>query len=313
MKKFCLLSMLFLLIALFEVGKYFFDFTLFYPALVFQIIGFGLFTFTIFKSTKSIRLFSIFCFLINFILLMQNFVILTENKNTTNEFSYVVHGGGAMDGQAYLNCQEGFNYYVQNGYNYIELDFLYTSDNEIICSHFLENVDGYDFYNRPSLEQFSTGLIQNKYHGITMEFLMQELKNNPQIYIIFDTKEANTEALLEDLTILLTQNEIDFNRFIIQVYSPENYNSIKQNDDIKFERFWYTNYKLHLKSFEVLKYFEDCADVECYVLYINDWWVFTEFDFNTSKSIAVHTIHNRGFCDFITSKNVDYVFIDWPI
>ena len=202
---------------------------------------------------------------------------------------------------------------MQNNYKYIELDFLYTSDNEIVCSHYFEGLKNFDKNNRSSLFQFENSLIYNKYTGITANWLIEQLKIYDDITIIFDTKEKDSILILEELSNMLAKNDIDFNSFIIQIYSEQNYNDIKANTNIKFARFWYTNYKSNYKSIDVLKIFEDKADVEAYVLYFLNWWTFTEFDFNTTKSIAVHTIHDKDFCNFITKRNVDFVYIDWPI
>ncbi len=313
MKKFLILLSFTLIMFICEVGKYFFNYNFFYFALVLQIMGMLLAIWVFSSKKKYNKILSIFSFALCFILSLQNFVILTENKNETGHFEYVVHAGGGLDGKSYLNSQEGFTYYAQSGYKYIELDFLYTSDGEIVGSHYFEFLEGFNFDNPPSLEQFSSTLLHNTYHGITLPWLIQNLKIYEDITIIFDTKEDDCIKMLQTLSGLMQQNDIDLDRFIIQVYSKENYEQIKEDDNIKFTRFWYTNYKKHYTSPQVLEYFEDKSDIECYVLHYTDWWIFTQFDFNTSKPIAVHSIHDKGFSNFITSRNVDFVYIDHPL
>lgn len=313
MKKFFITLLIFLLIILCEVGKYFINYKFFYFALVFELFLLFICILSFLGTKKILKFFSTLIAIFSFVFLLQNLIVLTENKNTTNNFNYVIHAGGGLDGKAYLNSKEGFTYYVQNDYKYIELDFLYTSDNEIVCSHYFEGLKNFDENNRPSLLQFENSLIYDKYSGITAMWLIEQLKTYNDITIIFDTKEKNSILILEELSNMLAKNNIDYNNFIIQIYSEQNYNEIKTNTNIKFTRFWYTNYKSNLNSFEVIDAFEEKADIEAYVLYINDWWTFTEFDFNTTKSIAVHTIHDKDFCNFITKRNVDFVYIDWPI
>lgn len=313
MKKFFITLLIFLLIILCEVGKYFINYKFFYFALVFELFSLFICIWSFLDTKKILKFFSTLIAIFSFVFLLQNLIVLTENKNKTNNFEYVIHAGGGLDGKAYLNSKEGFTYYVQNDYKYIELDFLYTSDNEIVCSHYFEGLKNFDKNNKPSLLQFENSLIYDKYNGITAIWLIEQLKIYDDITIIFDTKEKDSILILEELSNMLAKNDIDFNSFIIQIYSEQNYNEIKANTNIKFARFWYTNYKSNYKSIDVLKIFEDKADVEAYVLYINDWWTFTELDFNTTKSIAVHTIHDKDFCNFITKRNVDFVYIDWPI
>ena len=313
MKKFFITLLIFLLIILCEVGKYYINYKFFYFALVFELFSLFICIWSFLDTKKILKFFSTLIAIFSFVFLLQNLIVLTENKNTTNNFEYVIHAGGGLDGKAYLNSKEGFTYYVQNDYKYIELDFLYTSDNEIVCSHYFEGLKNFDKNNKPSLFQFENSLIYNKYTGITANWLIEQLKIYDDITIIFDTKEKDSILILEELSNMLAKNDIDFNSFIIQIYSEQNYNEIKANTNIKFARFWYTNYKSNYKSIDVLKIFEDKADVEAYVLHFLNWWTFTELDFNTTKSIAVHTIHDKDFCNFITKRNVDFVYIDWPI
>ena len=170
MKKFLVLLFFILFMAICEVGKYFFNYQFFYVALTFQVLGMILAVW-IFASKKTYnKILSVFSFILCLTLSLQNFVILTEHKNGSGNYEYIVHGAGGLDGNSYLNSQEGFIYYVQNGYKYIELDFLYTSDGQIVCSHFFEHSDELNFYSRPTFEQFSSTLLEGKYHGITSKY-----------------------------------------------------------------------------------------------------------------------------------------------
>ena len=71
-----------------------------------------------------------------------------------------------------------------------------TKDNEIICSHQLEYVTGFSLNNRPTLLEFENTMLLNKYHGITFNWLIENLRDNPDLKIIVDSKEANYVNLI---------------------------------------------------------------------------------------------------------------------
>ena len=54
----------------------------------------------------------------------------TQNTppNEKKEVIAILHAGGELDGNTYLNCQEAFYEYYEQGYRYFEYDFKLSSD-----------------------------------------------------------------------------------------------------------------------------------------------------------------------------------------
>lgn len=230
--------------------------------------------------------------------------------NFNNSFKFVLHAGGGDNGYNYLNSKEIFTDYANKGIEYIELDFLYTSDNYIIASHNFEHYDEFNFDNRPSLEEFEENLIFGRYSGITYDWLIEELRLYPDIKIVFDTKEKYPFKLLTDMVDIAKEKNFDiFSRFIVQVYSIENYYDVTNNFD--FDRIWFTNYKVLYSPLEIINYFGDKEDVDVIVLHYFLWWQLSLTNFDLKKDIAVHTVNDPKFIKYLSYNNVDYIYVDY--
>lgn len=212
---------------------------------------------------------------------------------------------------SYLNSKELFLENVKNGETYIEVDFLFTSDKHIVCSHYFEFFDSYSFQHRPSLEVFENQLLAGKYHGMTYDWLLEQLQIYPNVRIIFDTKEKNSIALLEEMTYLAQQKNIDISsRFIIQVYSEKNYYTIKANSSLYFQIFWYTNYKSMYNYARLKQFVESKNDIESVVFHYADWWAYWQSGYTINKKIAVHTIQYASSVRFLSKRGVNFIFAD---
>ena len=309
MKKFyfCFGSLVAILIL--EIIKYFSNYIVFYCffsiQLLFLLVVCGL---LFSKIQKKIYLTIAFCFSLIF-LATPIICGLAKTSPITSSFSYVIHAGGSMDNKTYLNSQEGFINSIEKDQKYIELDFLYTLDKQTICSHFFEYISGFGMKNRPTLQDFQNCKILNKYNGITFDWLIDQLKCYQDVTIIFDTKEEDSFALLKDMMDYSLKKNFDIStRFIIQVYSLENYLKISEN--LNFKRFWFTNYKSCYSPLKIKSIFSKFKNIETIVLHYSDWWVLYQTGINLGKKIAVHTLPNQLYSDFPKKRSVDYIFID---
>lgn len=229
----------------------------------------------------------------------------TDYKNT----EFVIHAGGSLENKFYLNCVEGVQQYIEQNCKLIELDFIFTSDNEIICSHIFECYQDYSLKNRPSLEQALNTPIFGKYSTLTFSKLIQILKENPDVKIVFDTKEENYIDLVSRM--FEESENANFNlkrQMIIQVYSYENYLEMLE---FNFDEYWFTNYKAKYTPNQIKKYFSSCEKVTTIVLYEYYWKVFRSVIFSTNKKIAVHTVNDKALINFMQNRGVDYIYCDY--
>lgn len=240
-----------------------------------------------------------------FIIPSSLFIFKIDYKN----INFVIHGGGSLDSKGYLNSIESVEYYINNNCNLIELDFVFTKDDEIICSHYLEYYENYSIENRPTLEEAKNAKIDNLYSTLDFGLLIEILKQNPSVKIVFDTKESDCKKLISKM-LEISYNE-NFNlkeRMIIQVYSYDNYLEMNEFD---FEEYWFTNYKVNYNSNKIKKYFSKCENVTTIVLFKNEWKYFKFLNFKTNKKIAVHTVNEKNFIKFLQNHGVDYIYCDY--
>ena len=219
--------------------------------------------------------------------------------------------GGGVENKTYLNSEEPFIYYAEKGFEYIELDFLLTLDNQVICSHELENVgQGFSLNHRPTLEEFKNCKVAGEFAGITFEWLIEKLNRYPNVKIIFDSKEKDIFLLLDIMVDMAKESNFDiFSRFIIQFYSVDDYFKLKENYD--FNTYWFTNYKAQYSIIQIKSYFEDKQDIETIVLNYNVWQAFDKLLVSVDKKIAVHTINEVKTIRNLANHGVDYIFTDY--
>lgn len=309
MKKFYIILSLIIILVSLEIIKYFVNYVTFYILFSLQVVAIVVCIVLLCKNPKHKSILST-SFILSLIFLITPIIVsVAKTVASPNSFNYVIHAGGGIDGTAYLNSQEVFLQNAQNGQEYIEVDFLYTSDNEIVASHLFEHNTGYSINNRPTLDEFNSFKLDGQYTGMTYEWLLEQLELFPNVTIIFDTKESDSIAILQEMVQIANDNDFDiYHRFIIQVYSLENYLEVKSY--FNFERYWYTNYKTQYSPMQIKNIFADYDDVDTIVLWTFDWWVVNQIGIDLGKNIAVHTVHTNLAVNFLATHGVDYIYVD---
>lgn len=252
---------------------------------------------------KILKYFSA-CVCAVFIVFSSILLFKIEPKQT----EFVIHAGGSMENIKYLNCKEGLEKSIDEGNNLIEFDFLFTSDKEIICTHLLEYYEGFSMKNRPTLQQALDTKLAERYTTLTFRQVIETLKIHTNVKIVFDTKESVYTELLNRM--LEISNEMDFNlksRMIIQVYSYENY---LEMNELNFDEYWFTNYKANYLPEKINECFNKCENVTTIVLYERIWKIYRGVDFNPNKKIAVHTVNDKKYINFLKNRGVDYIYCD---
>lgn len=149
-------------------------------------------------------------------------------------FKRIAHAGWIYNWDIYTNSIDA----LENNkkyFNYFELDFSWTSDNNIVCIHDWEWAFVKNFWVNlnwliPDYSTFNKYVQNNiKYKNCTLDSLTKWLDNNKYTYIITDIKSKNIEAL--KYIVEKYPNYID--RFIPQIYDPINYDLVK--------KMWYKN------------------------------------------------------------------------
>lgn len=162
----------------------------------------------------------------------------------------IYHAGGAVDGGSYTNAVEAVENTLREGNRFIELDFRYTSDHQLICIHdwkdaFLEDKE-------LTLEEFAASKIQGKFTPLTAEHLIEIMREHTDMYLVTDVKDKGCiDSVITDLVLLAGEDASVLDRFIIQLYTGREKSSIQEIYPFKDEQFLFTIYNWGRWSLEV--------------------------------------------------------------
>ncbi len=115
-----------------------------------------------------------------------------EQGCAIDEFRNIAHAGGSVD-DLYLssNSLEALNESAAYGNRIVEIDFCWTTDNQLVCLH---NWGG-DFPEQCTLAEFMKTKIYDVLTPLSLETLAQWLREHPDVRMIPDFKERNMEGL----------------------------------------------------------------------------------------------------------------------
>ena len=174
-------------------------------------------------------------------------------ESVRERIKYIIHGAGKLAGHnlygesKYFTCSnsmEGFRQCLDAGCEFVETDFSFTSDGELVCIH-----DWYPSYSDDiefegdvlSLDSFLNTRIFRQYTPVSLDMLAEILVNNRGLYIITDIKDDNIAGLK-----YIAEKHPDLrNRFIAQIYSESEYGPVRE---LGFEYIIYTLYRLDWNS-----------------------------------------------------------------
>lgn len=230
--------------------------------------------------------------------------------------SLIYHAGGGYEGASYTNANEAILHTLENNNYLIEMDFLFTSDRQLVCAHSWDMMypDGYV----PSAEEFLSERIQGKYTPITAAELIQIMRDYPQMHLVIDTKEENLYLVVAELVSLAGEDPGVIDRFVIQLYAGTEKAGLKAFYPFREEQFLLSLYKIGNWDQSVLRL---CEQEGIYILttffgQIPDEDVsmlrergFILFEHTVNDPEQVRTALNRGICgvytDFLTSEMLE--------
>ena len=155
----------------------------------------------------------------------------------------VAHAGGGIHGATYTNSYDALDVNVAKGFQYFEIDFSFTSDDELVCLHnwkkTFKRTFGFQIESSLSIEEFKQLVdTEAKYKNCTLDGLAAWMKNNPTAYLVTDVKEKKRN--IEALTMMLASIPSAKTRVIPQIYSPEHFDAVK---NMGFEQIIWTLYR----------------------------------------------------------------------
>jgi len=168
------------------------------------------------------------------------------------DIRYIVHAAGRLDGvdiygaeRTYdgSNSLEGLLQCAAAGQRFVELDFNFTSDGELVCLHdwYKQYAPEITDYEALTLEEFLDASIYRNFTPVCLDDVAEWLRENPDSYIITDIKDDNPRGLSK---IAEDYPELK-NRFIVQIYAEEEYDMAH---GLGFDYIIYTLYRLDWAS-----------------------------------------------------------------
>ena len=135
----------------------------------------------------------------------------------------IAHAGGIYNNKDHTNSKEAVDNYlmstVDDEIRVIELDFDYTSDDKLVCSHLYRD-KGFNYV--PTYEEYMN-YINDGYTPIDFNDVINYMEQNNNLYIMVDTKvENHTDKTVVDIANYMINNmpKEYINRLIFQLYLP---------------------------------------------------------------------------------------------
>lgn len=173
----------------------------------------------------------------------------------------VAHAGGRIDDNDYTNCLEAIISNYEKGQRVFEIDFSVTSDNKLVCKHDWDYVmqEGGAPGEMWDEQKFLSTPIWGQYTPLSFELLCQLMEEYPDLWVVTDTKNADTEAVQRDFEIMVnTAKECNLDsvldRVIVQIYNEEMYDTVYHI--YPFKSWIYTLYQFWPGDIET---FQECV------------------------------------------------------
>jgi glycerophosphoryl diester phosphodiesterase len=138
----------------------------------------------------------------------------------------IMHAGGAIDGITGSNSRNAIDNSYMRGIKYIELDFNWTSDGNLVLVHDWDQMKrfcpGIPPDKIPTLKEFLDTKIVGRYESMDLDKLAQWLENHEDVSIITDIKIDNIKAL----ELIKNKHPEIIKQVIPQIYSYREFDKV---------------------------------------------------------------------------------------
>lgn len=150
------------------------------------------------------------------------FLILQDSLQVTNSYPRIAHAGGQVGSATYTNSIEALDQSYSAGFRMFEIDFSWTSDQQLVCLHdwedSFERSFGLQTRGAVTLRQFEELVRQRSlYNKCTLVSFMDWFAAHPDTTLVTDIKDKNLDAL----SLISGSYPQYVSRIIPQVYQPE--------------------------------------------------------------------------------------------
>lgn len=138
----------------------------------------------------------------------------------------IIHAGGFIKGISYTNSLQALDNSLSRGFNFIEIDFVWTNDRQLVLLHDWEETVTKLFNVQPkiySLKEFNSFTMIEELKQLNFDDLTNWLIRHPDIFIVTDIKWDNVYAL----TYISRHYSKIKTQLIPQIYYFEEYDKVK--------------------------------------------------------------------------------------
>ena len=175
-------------------------------------------------------------------------VVLHPVEHTGTEWyldhPLIYHAGGQIESSTYTNSLEAVEKTLLDNPEkcVVEIDLQRTSDGVLVCAH--DWTDVLVSQTDPMTEEeFLTQKIQGRYTPMTAADLLRIMQENPQMYVVTDTKLKEPLASVIGDLVTLSEGDPDIlSRLIIQLYTGREKSEIQEIYPFADEQFIFTIY-----------------------------------------------------------------------
>ncbi len=234
---------------------------------------------------------------------LQAFAADTATVKWTEGNPLVAHALGEYEGKIETNSKESFIHSWENGYQVMEADFTYTSDNILVVRHDFEPGGSYyrleiqPNHSQPVMDSntFKNTKIIFEQTPLTAEDLLKLMAEYQDVFLITDTKNSDQATVTRQFQDMkrIAQNighpEI-LERIVPQIYNQQMLGWVKSVHD--FPQYIYTLYQL--TDVDYAKEAAFCAANGIDVVTINK---------NRISPDMVQTFHKQGVLVYVHTVN----------
>lgn len=226
-------------------------------------------------------------------------------KEQTKPPKYISHAGGRVEGLSYTNSLESIDHSYDQGLKFIELDFIWTEDDQPVIFHDWNNLDLLNAEpGIKTLAQYEKLEMVEGLHQLTLAQLVEWLRQRPDAYIITDVKSDNQKLLL----YIMKNYEDVANQFIPQIYQFGEYVPIRYMGYEKIILSLYANSNSEEEVIEFVKR-NPLFALTMHIDRIQGGWA-KRIREKTGIFIYGHTINDPDLEKEILSKGADGIYTD---
>lgn len=175
-------------------------------------------------------------------ILVSSVGVSPETPPVDDAPKHIIHAAGMYKGIVGTNSLEALENAYNTGNRYIEIDFNFTIDLKPVCIHDWNHLAFSDYYGtKPFEKDFMNGQVYSLLSPMNLDTVADFMRTHEDVYIITDVKDLNI-----CLSGIIKREHSDvMDRFIIQVYSKEEYGYVSK---LGFENIIFSLYKLDWES-----------------------------------------------------------------